>query len=408
MNGRNIAPSAPPPLRTVLGRRFWALWIASTVSALGDGIRYVAFPLLAADLTRDPAAVALVFAAGYLPWPLLGTLGGAVADRADRARLMWRTDLVRGLSMVGLAGVTVVTDVPVVALAAASFVLGAAACFFDSAAAAMVPTLVPPAGRDRANSWLLSAQTVGSVFVGAPIAALLFPLGRALPLGAVAATFLIAALAVQQLSGRDPAPAAAARSTLRREIADGLRWLWHVPLLRTLSLLGACVNGTIAATEAVLVLYTIELLGLPPYGYSLLLAVLAVGAVAGTVAAPLVRRRAGLRVTLVGAALGQAAVLLLGGLVVDLMVVAGAFAAVGFASAAWNAVTVSLRQELVPGRLLGRVTSSYRIVGMSAMPVGALLGGFLADGFGLRAPFIVGAVVLAAATLLSAPWLRSR
>ncbi|MEV4346822.1 MFS transporter [Actinoplanes sp. NPDC049596] len=91
-----------------LGRSFRLLWTAATVSAFGDGVRYVAFPLLAADLTTDPRGVSPVFAAGYLPRLLFGLISGAVADRVDRRVLMWRVDLGRavvlGLFAVSIAG----------------------------------------------------------------------------------------------------------------------------------------------------------------------------------------------------------------------------------------------------------------------------------------------------------------
>jgi MFS family permease len=96
-----------------LGRAFWTIWTAATVSAVGDGVRYVAFPLLATSITRDPRAVALLFAAGYLPWPLLGLVGGAVVDRYP----------------------------PVALLAVVAFVLGAAETVFDNR----------PSGTDQAG-----------------------------------------------------------------------------------------------------------------------------------------------------------------------------------------------------------------------------------------------------------------
>ena len=81
---------------------------------------------------------------------------------------------------------------------------------------------------------------------------------------------------------------------------------------------------------------------------------------------------------------------------------AGAFSAV-----AWNVVTVSLRQALVPDDLLGRVNSAYRFFGWGAMPLGALLGGLVAERTNLHVPFLAGGTLMIAATLAVAPTLRT-
>ena len=75
---------------------------------------------------------------------------------------------------------------------------------------------------------------------------------------------------------------------------------------------------------------------------------------------------------------------------------------------AWNVVTVSLRQAVVPDVLLGRVNSAYRLVGWGTMPIGALLGGLLADVFGLRAPFFVGGVVTLVLGVAMIPLINNR
>jgi MFS family permease len=78
-----------------LSRPFWRLWTASTISAAGDGLTFVAIPLLAARLTQDPARVALVQTAEYASWLLLGLVAGALVDRWDRLRIMAVTELAR-------------------------------------------------------------------------------------------------------------------------------------------------------------------------------------------------------------------------------------------------------------------------------------------------------------------------
>ena len=73
----------------------------------------------------------------------------------------------------------------------------------------------------------------------------------------------------------------------------------------------------------------------------------------------------------------------------------------GFHALVWNVVTISLRQELVPDNLLGRVNSSYRLLGMGGAAAGALLGGLLAKGVGLAAPFLFAAASVAIMTIVA-------
>ncbi|MEV5507944.1 MFS transporter [Streptomyces orinoci] len=398
------APAGPRPR---IGRPFWLLWTAATLSTLGDGIRYVAFPLLAARVTRDPEAVSLVFVAGYLPWPLFGLPAGAVADRVDRRRLMWTVDLARGVLTGGFAFLLTLQDAPVAALAAVSFSLGVAETFFENAAGAIIPMLVQKEALERANAWLYSAQTVMATLVGAPVGAALFGLAHAAPVAADAASFLVATALIFALRGSFGVRAKAAPTTVRQDIAEGLRWLWRHRLLRTLCAMVAVTNGTLAAAEAVLVLYALQVLHLGGIGYGLMLAALAGGGILGSALAPRARRRLGVRIPLIGSMVAQAAGFICAGLTSSVPVAVGVLALVGAGGAVWNVLAASLRQRLVPADMLGRVTSSYRTVALAAMPVGAALAGVLADAFGLHAPFLLSGVLLALATAVAWPWVRS-
>ncbi|MGN6330210.1 MAG: MFS transporter [Motilibacteraceae bacterium] len=384
---------------------FRRLWCASAVSTLGDGVRYVAFPLLAAGLTSDPRAVAAVFVAGYAPWPLFGLAGGALVDRHDRRTIMWATDGVRALVVAALAAVLFAGGGTVATLAAVSFALGVAETLFDNAASAMVPQLVAVDGLDRANSRLLAVQTVNTTLLGAPLGAALYGVDRALPTAVDAASFAVAAVLMCSLPGGYRAATTGRTAALRTEIADGLQWLWRNTFLRTACLLLIAINGTIGAAEAVLVLYSKDVLHLSDLGYTALLMTLAVGGVVGTFLAPAMRRRVGVRSLVGAAALGQAAALLAAGLTSSLPVALAAMAVVGTSNAAWNVVTISLRQATVPAPLLGRVTSAYRVVALSAMPLGAAAGGLLAHRWGLHVPYLLGGTALTVATLGAVRWL---
>jgi len=400
------AADQPPTAAGRLGRPFWTLWSASAVSTLGDGLRYVAFPLLAASLTTDPRAVASVFVAGYLPWPLFGLLGGAVVDRHDRRSVMWTTDTARAVAVGAFTAVLVTSATTIVSLAVLSFLLGATETLFDNAASAIVPQLVSPGRLERANSWLIGVQTVNSTLIGAPIGALLYGVARYLPTAADAVSFVAAAALVWSLPGRYRPASSTSRTSLGADIGAGLRWLSRHRFLRTACLLLIVINATLGAGEAVLVLYARSTLGLSNLGYTVLFVSLAVGGILGTVIAPAIRRRVELRPVVVSAAAGQAAALLAVGSTTNLAIATAAMAIVGASNAAWNVVTVSYRQGAVPTELLGRVTASYRVIALSAMPLGAAAGGIIAHAWGLHAPYLAGGIVLTVATLLAFPALQ--
>lgn len=390
-----------------LGRPFWLNWSATTASSLGDGVRGVAFPLIAASITRNPSAVAVVSMAGFLPWPLFGLVGGAVVDRTDRRRLMWRTDVLRAVLVGGFAALVASGSVAIAMLATVSFLLGVAEIFFDNAASAIVPMLVDDSRIEQANSWIFSSQTAMSTLLGAPIGGALYALGRAVPLAVDALSFGLSAVLVAAIAGSfHPRTAEDAPTTIRADIAEGLRWLFTHRLLRLLALLLAVLNASFAAAEAVLVLYALEVLHVSTVGYGLLLTVLALGALAGTVLAPRLLRWLGIRSMLSGVGLVQGVLLVGIGLTSSRIVTVVALLVFGVTSMAWNVVTVSLRQRIVPTRMLGRVTSSYRVIGLGAMPIGALLGGVLAKAYGLHAPYLLAGCALLLATGSCLPFLR--
>jgi MFS family permease len=350
--------------------------------------------------------VAVVSMAGFLPWLLFGLISGAVVDRTDRRRLMWRTDVLRAVLVGGFAALVAFGSIAIATLATVSFLLGTVEIFFDNAASAIVPMLVDDSHIPKANSWILSTQTAMSTLLGAPIGGALYALGRAVPLTVDALSFGLSAILVAAITGNfHPRTAEDAPTTIRHDIADGLRWLFAHRLLRTLALLLGVLNASFAAAEAVLVLYALEVLHLSTVGYGLLLTLVALGGLAGTVLAPILLRRLGMRVMLPAVGLVQGLALFGVGLTSSLAVLVLAMLVIGVSSMAWNVVTISLRQRVVPARLLGRVTSSYRMIGLGAMPVGALLGGVLAKAWGLHTPYLLAGCALLLATLLSLPFL---
>jgi MFS family permease len=385
------------------GRPLATLLAAGAVSSLGDGVTVAAAPLLAASVTRDPRAIAAVGVAWSLPWLLFALVSGAVADRADRRRLMVAADLVRVASLAVLTAAVLGGRASIPALVALFFVNAAAETVFDTAWQSTLPMVVDRDDLPRANGWLQTIEFAGNGLLGPALGGVLFAAAAAAPFAVDAASFGVSALLLATLPGRFRAagPAAGHRPTLRADIAEGVGWLLGHRVLRTICWVLAIENIIEMAGFAMLVLLAQDVLGLDARGYGLLLACLAVGGVLGGTVAARLHRRLGDQGSVVGSILLMSAAwsLLAAS---DLPVVAGAGVALyGLAAVWWNVVTVSFRQAVVPERLQGRVNSAYRLVSWGTLSVGAAAGGLVAAQLGLRALYTGAAVVLLALAALA-------
>jgi len=392
-------PSAEraPTDRVRLPADFWRFWAASTVSNLGDGIRLVALPLLAVRLDDDPLVVSGLVALAFLPWVLVGPVSGAVVDRVDRRRLIVTVQWLRGTVALGFALAVATGVVAMWMLYLTAFVIAVGETLVDSAAQAAVPRLVGPDRLEVANGRVMAGQLVTNEVVGAPIGALLFAAGAAVPFLLDGATYIAGALLVSlvRVELNPPRPAGAIPTSLMADVAEGLRFLWRHPLLRPLALMVALVNLGMGAQSAVLVLFALSELGVPEAGFGLLVGAGALGGLVGAWGSGRLVVRSGRRRALVTATAVMGASVGALGLTSTPWLAGGLLALALGAASVFSVVGQSLRQQLSPPLLLGRVVTGFRLIGMSAVPLGAVLGGLVARSAGLRAPFLLaGAVVL--------------
>ena len=364
---------------------------ASALSNLGDGLRVVALPLLAAALTPDPLLVSGLVVAGYLPWVLFGLPIGSLVDRGRPEVFMLVTNIGRavllGLLTVGLAsGATSIWLLYVVA-----FLLGIGEAAYDNASQSLVPRLVPDRRLESANAALVTAERVGQDLIGPAVAGVLFTVAVALPFGLNAV--LVAVAAALLIGITSAAPRLTGRGGVLTETVAGMRWLWQDRFVRRLILTGACLVFTTSVWESTLVLLATGPVGLSAAGYGLVLGVGALGGVAGSVATPyLVARLDRWRLQL--GSLGLCGVVdLLLAVAPSPITVALAWGGIGFGFAVWHVVSISTRQRVVPPEILARVNSAARTLSISALPAGALAGGIVADIAGLRAPAAIAAAM---------------
>ncbi|MFI5952895.1 MFS transporter [Cryptosporangium sp. NPDC051539] len=385
-------------IRTRANRAFAGYLAAWTSSALGDGLRATALPLLAASLAAGPRGVAVVAAAGGLPWLVFGLVAGVLLDRWPRLAAMVATQLTRAVTLGALAVLVALDLVGIPVLVVVAFVLGTCEVVFDIAAHSALPSIVPREQLQRANSRLLFGEISMAELAGPLIGGVLFAVAAVLVTAVTAAAFLLAfgllGLTVRAPSARPGT--ASERASIRLDLLAGGRWFFRAPTVRAISLLSVALNLAGGGFLAVLVVLAKERLGAGAIGYGVLVAV---GSVGGLVASAVADR-------LSGAGQRRAICLLAGPVIAVAFAAVGAFpnwpvtaaglTIWGAAATLLNIVALSYRQAAVPDEMLGRVTAVHRFLVWGALPLGALGAGFLAEYAGVTAvaPAAAGVVAI--------------
>lgn len=384
---------------------FQRLRAAAWASNLGDGVRNAAFPLVAFGIDGSATTVAVVAAAGTLPFAVLGLPAGTLADRRRRVPLIVSAHAFRFLVMGVLAAVVLADLHTVPVLVGAAFLLGVGEAVADSASPALIPDLVEPERLEEANGELETAELVANDLVGPTIGGTLTAVATAAPFVANAASFLAAGAMVRSIDVDEPHAREPATTGWWSDLREGLQTSWTNPVLRATGALVVLVQlGSIAAIAPIVAYLTGEL-GLSPTGYGIFLSIGSLGGLAGARAVPTLVRRYRSFPVLAGALTTSIVAFLLMAVPV-LPVVAVGFALSFAAVVVGRIVVVTARQRSVPGRLLGRAQGTIRSLLWASATVGAMVGGTISDAFGVQAPFVVAAAVTAAAMVLTFPSLR--
>lgn len=391
--------------RPRLPRPYWLLWSGATATSLGDGIRLVAFPLLAAGLTSDAAQIASITVATYLPALLIGPVAGVIVDRSQKRNMILTANVSRAAVLVALSVMITAGGLSIPALCGFAFVYGAGEALEDPASHAILPRLVSGDVLGAANSRLQTGQILAEMFIGRAAGGILFALAAWTPMLANTLLLLLAASFVAALPPEQIQPVLG-QSPMWRDIRDGITIVARSPLLSRMSLLVAFWSATSGAFWGVATVYALEDLRSGPTGYGILLALSAVGSLAGATLAVRVVRAVGAGTGAVVAMVLSAGSVLALGFTRELWLAAALLAANGFGVTVWNVISVTVRQANVPLELLGRTSSTYRILSTAFMPVGAALAGLTASATSPSIALIATGVMLAAAGCLALPRLR--
>ena len=260
----------------------------------------------------------------------------------------------------------------------------------------LLPGLVARDDLGIANARLQSGFLLTNQLVAPPIGAFLFAAGMALPFAANAAAFALGALLVSRVVTSTKREVGA-RSGLRSEMAEGIRWLMAHPPMRTLALTIFTFNVTFGAAWSVLVLYVGDRLGMDEIGFGLLITATAAGGLIGAGLYGRLERRFSLGNIMRGGLIIETLTHLTLALTTLPAVAFVTLVLLGVHEFAWGTTSTVVRQRAVPDALLGRVGGVYRVANVGGLVIGTPIGGLLARTFGITAPFwfgFIGSAVL--------------
>ncbi|MGH2548317.1 MAG: MFS transporter [Thermomicrobiales bacterium] len=385
---------------------FARLWVGKSASSLSDFLVASSLPILAALLTESRVLVAAVTTALTLPWLIFGLTAGVLVDRFDRRAAMLVAAVVRG-AVYATAGLLAIAGwLPDLGLLVIAIATGASQVITETATISLTPRLVDRKHLERANSRLLTAELVvesGAALVAGTLASV----GAGLVCGAGATSAAIAFIVLRRL--QVPADSTALEHEPRTQstgLLDGIRLLWSIPVLRSISLMGAVINTAWTAFTATFVLYAITPgpVGLSARRYSLLVTASIAGGIFGAALAPRILKRVGNRWGIGLNILANAVTFGVPVLTASPWIIGIAFFLGDSASPQLRVAVNTLQQRNVPEELRGRVVAAYRMISLGAAVAGPPIGVAIAEVFGSRGLFAAASITC---LLMFVPWYRT-
>ncbi|MCL7460225.1 MFS transporter [Micromonospora echinofusca] len=374
-------------------RDFGAYWAAQSLSAAGDSFAYLAVPLLVLHATGSVARMGLLTAVAGAASVGAGIFGGVLVDRYDRRKLMITADLLR-LVLYALVPLAWLGGPQVWLLFVVLPICEAAGMVFQVAAVTAVRNLVDLPRITEANGRLqttyAAAAVLGPLLAGAVSAR--FGAPAAIAVNAASFALSAAGLWLVRLRRPDEGPAVddtAGRQSRLAEFLAGARFLWRQPVLRSLTvLLSVFIFLTYGLTD-VLVYHVKHDLGGSDRTVGTVLGLAALGTIVGALLVAPLRRRRGFGMTWIGAHAMCGLAIVGIGLVGDVRGVTVLMAVYLCGVSVGGICSMSLRQEITPDRLLGRVTSAFWSTHYSLGPAGAAVLTWAASRYGVSAVALV-------------------
>jgi MFS family permease len=380
-----------------LGPDFNRIWSAGLLTNLADGVLRLAAPLLAITLTRDPVLISLLSALSLLPWLFFAVPIGAVVDRVDRRKALFLGNLARAIIGLAVSYIVYQDAMTIEILLLATFLWGVCEVLVDTTSQAILPEILKSDQLERGNSRLNTAEVIVAQFVGSPLGGLLYAVAIALPFFLSGIGFVIAALIVSifpfhtSLKPAERAPDAPDPHFLN-EIKFGIKYMYEEKRIFHLVVITTLLGFFFSLSNAIAPLFIIEELGVEPRYLGILLAIQGLGALAGSVLAPRISKTMGRGRALAFNLLIASLPIFIIGFVPNVWYFLPLGVIIGATISVWNILLMSVYQSIIPRELYGRIHGARRTIVWGLMPIGSVIGGFVARG-GLRLPYIIGGLI---------------
>jgi MFS family permease len=361
------------PLRR--NRDFILLQVGQTLSTIGSQTTAIAYPLLVLELTHSPARAGIVGFAAVVPWAIFGFGAGVLADRAPRKRVMITTDCVRVVAVTSIIVAAALDELTFLHVAVIAFLEGTMFVFFNVAEFGALRSVVATVQLPRAVA-AEQARYSTVALVGPPLGGVLFGIGRALPF--VANSFSVLASLGSLLAIRTPFQQprdAVIDEPFRKQLAEGLRWLWGRPFLRTCALLFTATNLIYEGLILVVVVVARKQ-GLSSGEIGVLIAIFGACSLVGSTLAPRLQRRLSMKAIIVASVWVPLSIALFIAFPSVYVLLAAIVPMMVFLPTT-NATVIGYRVAVVPDRLTGRVNSAARTIALCGAPLGPLVAGLL-------------------------------
>ncbi|MFI5557873.1 MFS transporter [Amycolatopsis japonica] len=369
-------------------RDFMLLWSGQTVSEMGSAVTQIALPLVAViALNASTFEVGLLAAAGTLAFALIALPAGAWVDGGSKRSIMIVCNILRlviigSIPVAAAFGVLTMAQLYIVALAA-----GVCTVFFDVAYQSYLPSLMSAEHLMGANGKLGTTQAFAQLGGPSLGGGLVGAFGAAGAMAVDALSYVVSVLSIFGIRKREDPPKPRTDESLRRRIAEGLRFVIGHSVLRKVVACTGVANLFSGMSWSLAMVFLVRELHVSPALTGLVMAGGAVGGIAGGALAGRLAKK-----------IGSARIIWVSVLVFGAPQVVVAFAWPGwgvllaplgwaiayFAGMVYNVAQLSYRQSVTPPELMGRMNAAVRWVVWGTMPLGGVLGGLLGTLIGVR------------------------